>query len=386
MTTTYSRPTPSRQPALSLPVASALLVCVGLAMQLGVPGTVGELSIFALISGALLLLVPLRERAVAAYRAGLGPWLVLLGIGAVLWNPFPGERDGIPIKDSLEAAVALALPLLALGGVLVVRQLRDRRTPWQLLSGHAPAGPRRWLRIFGPLTVGIGLMLLGAWTSVGAIDQMGTPELFIGVLLAGVGIGFIERLLRERVHQQQHVAVAAHLHDSVLQDLAVIQRQADDPDAVRSTARAAERGLRDWLAGRESTTDGTLAAALRHVCRQVEDEHPGSTIDVVTVRDAALDDRDRALIDATREALRNAVRHGGGTANVFAETGPDGATTVYVRDTGPGFDQEVVPNERRGVRDSIIGRMESVGGTAEIDSSSEGTEVTLRLPSPEPSA
>ena len=105
---------------------------------------------------------------------------------------------------------------------------------------------------------------------------------------------------------------------------------------------------------------------------------------MIGVRNTRLDDATRALVEATREAIRNAVRHGSHTTKVFTEVGDEGEVAVFVRDNGPGFDLEHVVAERRGIRDAIIGRMESVGGSAEIESSAEGTEVTLRLPPPEP--
>ncbi|WP_022927045.1 sensor histidine kinase [Patulibacter americanus] len=212
---------------------------------------------------------------------------------------------------------------------------------------------------------------------VGLLALVGAPA-----LLALVVVGRRDRAERElAVHRQ---AVAAHLHDSVLQTFALIQRNLHDPERVRRLVRTQERELRTWLSGREvDALEATLAGALRATADLVEEEH-GVTIEVEILDDADVLERDRPLLDATREALRNAARHGGGAAiRVLAErTGPPHpATVVYVRDDGPGFVPDAVAPERRGVRDSIVGRMEAAGGTARIDTApGAGTEIVLTLP------
>lgn len=179
------------------------------------------------------------------------------------------------------------------------------------------------------------------------------------------------------MHRQ---AVAAHLHDSVLQTFALVQRRIDDPDEVRRLIRRQERELRDWLAGREPLRPDTLGGALQQVVDEVEAELH-ATIELELLGDRRVDAAVGALIDATREALRNALRHGAG-APVRVVAAMDGPTTeIYVRDEGPGFVLDAVPTQRRGIRDAIIGRMASVGGSAEIDTEpGAGTEVVLRLP------
>jgi signal transduction histidine kinase len=212
---------------------------------------------------------------------------------------------------------------------------------------------------------------------VGLLALVGAPA-----LLALVVVGRRDRAERElAVHRQ---AVAAHLHDSVLQTFALIQRNLHDPERVRRLVRTQERELRIWLSGREvDALEATLAGALRATADLVEEEH-GVTIELEVLDDADVLERDRPLLDATREALRNAARHGGGAAiRVLAErTGPPRpATVVYVRDDGPGFVPDAVDPERRGVRDSIVGRMEAAGGSARIDTApGAGTEIVLTLP------
>ncbi len=105
----------------------------------------------------------------------------------------------------------------------------------------------------------------------------------------------------------------------------------------------------------------------------------GHAVDVVTVGDCAMNERLEALVQAAREAMLNAARHGGGAVSVYLEVTADGAE-VFVKDRGPGFDPASIPADRLGVRQSIIGRMRRHGGTAIIVSSPDGTEVRLRLP------
>jgi signal transduction histidine kinase len=160
-----------------------------------------------------------------------------------------------------------------------------------------------------------------------------------------------------------------------------MQKRADDPREVASLARRQERELRDWLAGDGRRGDDSLAGALRSVAESVEDAHRVA-IDVVIVGDSELDEAAEALLGATREALVNAARHAAepGPIRVFAEV-DDGGIEVFVRDRGPGFELDGVPADRRGVRESIIGRMKRAGGTAEVGpGAGGGTEVALALP------
>ncbi len=186
----------------------------------------------------------------------------------------------------------------------------------------------------------------------------------------------------ERVRTQERADVAAHLHDSVLQTLALIQRNADDPATVARLARAQERDLRAWLYAGDATGESTLASALRGVAARVEDEYAVS-VEVVAVGDCDLDESLRPIVHAAGEALTNAAKHADtGKVDVFAEVGV-GAVDVFVRDRGRGFDQAAIGADRYGVRHSIIDRMQRHGGTAEIRSApGEGTEVRLHLPCP----
>ncbi len=206
-----------------------------------------------------------------------------------------------------------------------------------------------------------------------------TGAMVVGVpVLVGSRLRFDHELVvSDREHERQRLA--AHLHDSVLQTLALVQRQAEDPAAVVRLARRQEHALRAWMAGQSELCSDTLMAGLREAVAAVEDEH-AITVELTALGDRPIDAAGEALVAAAREALRNAARHAGGApVFVFAEMSAESAA-VFVRDEGPGFDPGSVPAERRGIRDAITGRMASAGGTAAIDTApGEGTEVTLTI-------
>lgn len=234
-----------------------------------------------------------------------------------------------------------------------------------------------------------GIVMLSA--SVGNIFSVGT--VFLAVLLTGLGIliafgPWVKRLITdlgaersERVRQEERAQVAAHLHDSVLQTLALIQRS-DDPQRMAMLARHQESELRDWLYG-TSPLNGVdlLSTALKQAASRVEEDFQ-IPIDVVTVGDATVDEGTRALVGAATEAMVNAAKHSGAPRiSLYMEVDEDEADVeVYVTDQGKGFTPEEVPDDRRGISDSITSRIDKVGGSVEITSEpGEGTEVMLRL-------
>ena len=261
-----------------------------------------------------------------------------------------------------------------------------RMNPLRAIVGGG--GWRAWLRIVA------GLMLLIAAIVLFSL-RSGSLSVALNVGLAAafgiVGLGFMVGpwLLRlssdlseereARVRSEERADVAAHLHDSVLQTLALIQRSAGDPTTVTRLARAQERDLRSWLFDDSGEGPATLAAALRAVAAEVEDAQ-GVHVEVVCVGDAPVSDEDRPLVLATREAITNAAKHSGaGIVDVYAEATPAGVD-VFVRDRGVGFDPNQVADDRQGVRGSIVGRMERHGGSASVRSvPGEGTEVRLSL-------
>jgi signal transduction histidine kinase len=180
-----------------------------------------------------------------------------------------------------------------------------------------------------------------------------------------------------RVRSQERADVAAHLHDSVLQTLALIQKHSDDGRTVAKLARAQERDLRAWLYADEVQPETSVASALRAAAAEVEDGH-GIPVEVVTVGDTPASEQMLPLVLAAREAMVNAAKHSGADqVDVYAEMGAATAE-VFVRDRGRGFDETTVPDDRLGVRNSILDRMRRHGGTADIRTRpGEGTEVRL---------
>ncbi len=242
--------------------------------------------------------------------------------------------------------------------------------------------------------------LLGALLIVGAaivfLQATGTlaalREALVGIVVVVVVLGLVfgpwmtrqARALAaeraERIRSQERAELAAHLHDSVLQTLALIQRRAGNARTVGTLARRQERELRQWLAGvAPAAAEASLAAALSAVAQEIEELH-GVEVEVVSVGDRPLDDRLRALVGAAREAMANAARFSGSEkVDLYAEVA-GASVQVFVRDRGTGFDPERIPADRRGLRESIVGRMERHDGRARVDSAlGQGTEVELTM-------
>jgi signal transduction histidine kinase len=208
----------------------------------------------------------------------------------------------------------------------------------------------------------------------------------IAVMLGPWWLGIARDLVAERrarIRAEERADMAARVHDSVLQTLAMIQRRADQPQQVVQLARAQERELRAWLFdGRApgSLDEMTLAAGVRQIQQEVEAQH-GVSVEAVTVGDCELDDDLAALLAAAREATVNAAKWSGAdVVSVFAEVEPD-SVAVYVRDRGQGFDPATVPEDRKGLAESIHARMARRGGSATVRSTpGQGTEVSLTMP------
>lgn len=284
--------------------------------------------------------------------------------------------------------------LTGAGVVLVWRQADNaRRAQW---TGDDRR--RRLLQLARGLA-GVALVGMGLTVFVvvrGSAAQLGNVltaalAVIVGVaLLAGPWLVRMTQDLSEerlmRIRAQERAEVAAHVHDSVLHTLTLIQRNADDAGEVRRLARAQERELRNWLyrpegTGKEEDEEPTtLADAVKRAAAEVEDKH-GVPLEVVVVGDCPLDEKLTAQMQAAREAMVNAAKYGGegGAVQVYAEV--EGRTVfVSVRDRGPGFDPDAVPEDRMGVRESIVGRMQRNGGTARLRSvPGGGTEVELEM-------
>ena len=238
------------------------------------------------------------------------------------------------------------------------------------------------------IVLGAGLVFLWANGSLALAGKIALLALGVATVVilisAPFWVGMVRRLGTERVARaraDERSEVAAHLHDSVLQTLALMQKRADDPEQVARLARRQERELREWLTDTEpSRPDERLADALRATAVEIEDSH-GTPIEAVVVGDAPLDEGLEALVAASREALTNSAKFAseGGPVRLYAEI-EDGSARVFVDDRGPGFDPGSIPSDRHGVRESIIGRMQRFGGKAEIRSEpGDGTEVALTM-------
>ena len=325
---------------------------------------------------------PARDRsrwrvAFGAVEVPLGALLVVGGLAVF------GARLGFPVRAQVVVPVLVVLA----GTVLAFRQLDEvERSRWGLrgVGTRAAAfqvGAGLVLVVVGVLLLAVrdvDPVLLGR-TLVAAVAVLGGVLLVLGPW----GVRLWRNLDAERAaraREAERADIAAHLHDSVLQTLALIQRRSADPGQVVRLARAQERDLRSWLYTGEPPDPSTLAARVAEAAAQVEDAH-SVVVEVITVGDRPVGPRVTALLGALREAMTNAARHaGGGPVRVYLECGPDGIE-AFVRDRGPGFDLAGVAPDRHGVRESILGRMERNAGSAEVISTpGEGTEIRLRLP------
>ena len=324
----------------------------------------------ALGTALLLLSVLLAFRALDIWFSDAIVWpLVLIAGGAALiWRGSltPRARDETPTPSGVPGASA------------------NRAEPAPQERPTAASISRTGVGI--ALVIAAGFAFLQSTHALSAARDVVLAVIAVVVVLGVIFAPWVLRLVRslteersERIRSQERAEVAAHLHDSVLQTLALVQRS-DDPQQVAALARRQERELRAWLAGRPAPGQAArLAPALEGAAADVEENH-GVPVEVVVVGDRELDPAVEAVVAAAREAMTNAAKFGGGsTVDVYAESTP-AALQVFVRDRGPGFDPAAVPADRRGVRESIVGRMERHGGRARISSSPDGgTEVELVL-------
>jgi phage shock protein PspC (stress-responsive transcriptional regulator) len=407
----------ARSPALRRDPERAILggVCAGAAERLGIDPILVR-------AGFALAAIVTAGLAVAVY---LVAWIALPAGGPPPSGPGRSSQAGR--ASGLAAAdwrIAAGVGLITLAGLLVLRELGIWWTDavlWPLIlaaSGAAllwrqsramaepeveaeptttgpPAARHRtgvaalYRGGFGvALVLGAAVLFLSANDALGEVRQTALVAIAILFAVALILAPFLWRLGRnlasertERIRSQERAELAAHLHDSVLQTLALMQKRAGDPRRVATLARRQERELRDWLYGeRDREGETGLAAGLRRAAAEIEDAH-GVAIEVVAVGDRPAGPRGDAMLAAAREALTNAAKFAGdaGTIAVYAELEADRAQ-VFVRDRGAGFDLAAVPADRRGVRESIIGRMSRNGGKADVHvTSGGGTEVELAI-------
>ena len=271
----------------------------------------------ALVAMAGLVLLTVSALMAATGIDSLYILPVMLGLGglAVAWLWF-NQEDG-QFKAMLGGIALIVLAYMVFVGNA---------------AGYDGASPR--VLIAGGLSTMVGVMLaIVPW---------------VNSLVRGLAT---ERALKER--EEERADMTAHLHDGVLQTLALIQMHADEPQTVFSLARQQERELRDWLYQDRTPSERSVNAGLKQIAAEVEDEH-GKPIEVVTVGDARPSAQTDALLDAARQALVNAATHGGEPISVYCEAS-GGTVEVFVRDHGNGFDVHTIPEDRLGIRESIVG-------------------------------
>ena len=393
-------------------------VCAGIARRYGIdPALVRVVFVIATAAGGfgiflyalLWLVIPVGEaERRRRLPTGRGAIEVAAGTGLLLMSVLLGFRElGIWFSD----AVVWPLVLIASGGALIWRgsataaPAPEEPATAPLVRGDPvvrgdaedrPAAPqvRRAAVAMSRTGVGIALVLAAGFVflqATGALSAARDVILAVIVVVVVLGVIFapwIVRLVRslteeraQRIRSQERAEMAAHLHDSVLQTLALVQRRSTDPQEVAALARRQERELRAWLSERPAPGKAAaLAPALEAAAAEVEERH-GVPVEVVVVGERELDSNLEALVAAAREAMTNAAKFGAGSpVDVYAESNSD-TVHVYVRDRGPGFDPAALPPDRHGVRESIVGRMKRHGGRARIASDPEtGTEVELELP------
>ncbi|MBV8541617.1 MAG: PspC domain-containing protein [Pseudonocardiales bacterium] len=374
---------------LGVPVLWVRVVLVALA-GLGGAGLIGYVLLWAFVpatdAGAR------RPDTARDRQQAVG--LVVLGAGLALAGGALGTAWGGWLTGPLGVALVGA-------GVVWREADAGQRTRWRSGAGMVVGtGRMALLRVLAGIalvTSGIAVFLLNQ----GDLGQVRFALLAAAATLVGVAVLTVPwwlRLMRAlgeerraRIRTEERAEIAAHLHDSVLQTLALIQQQSDSAREVRRLARGQERELRSWLYGPQgygrATQTGTgdtaaasaFAATLHAAAGEVEDTYAVS-MQVVVVGDCVLEEPLPALVQASREAMVNAAKHAGITeVSVYAEVEP-GQVHVFVRDRGTGFDPAAVAVDRHGLADSIRGRMERHGGTVTLRTApGEGTEVQLAV-------
>ena len=297
------------------------------------------LGIGALILGLLLWLIPLASTI---------PWqevafLLIVAAGiAVMWMQVPRLFEA---NNKLAIAMAfLGAGLVIFGTIPVVSKYIEPHRP----ADHALVG------------IVVTAVLLTSLVPIGVR-----------------ALGEVTSTQTQMARESERAEIAAHLHDSVLQTLTLIRSAADEPADVRALALRQERELRAWLYTGKVEASQSVAEALREEASGVESSY-GIPIESVTVGDREPSTADQAAIAAAAEAMKNAARHGKPPISVYQEATPD-RLEIFVKDSGTGFDPNDIPDDRHGYRDSIVGRVERVGGTVELRFRA-GTEVQIVVP------
>ena len=307
-----------------------------------------------------------QQRNLRVLLVGLGSLGLALAIAYLLFAGIAGLRD-------------IASAILVIGGISAVWTQSARAHSWK--------SPLFILiTLAGMLLVAAGLALAffrgqSPWDLARGAILGASLILALGVAIIPLWVRTSQESARSKEREKREAEradMAAHLHDSVLQTLTLIRNNADNPTSVRALALGQERELRSWLyTGREEAAD-SLAEALREAVSALETTF-GVEVGVVTVSDTCPGPGELAMVAAASEAVSNAIRHAKPPLSVYLEVGP-GGSDIYVKDCGDGFDLSQIPEDRHGVRNSIIGRMERAGGKVSIRHLPSGTEVHLSMP------
>ncbi|MEH3055453.1 MAG: PspC domain-containing protein [Patulibacter minatonensis] len=342
----------------------------------------GGVGLLAYVALAVALPAPAGAGSAVPRRPALRRWTIVGGF-ALLFAGAGTLLSAVGLAPRLGALVVAALAATGAGLLwrAVAQRLDERETPRSNVASGARILFGLALLAFGALLTlrPDGVSSLGVGIVVAAIVGTAAALIVGPSLLRARREAEAERL--ERIRADERATVAARLHDSVLQTFALLQRLDDASPRVQGLARSQERELRAWLYGGEDPEGPqTLASALRAAVDEVEMLH-SVPVDLVQPTDAPLDGDGAALVQAAREAMVNAARHSGADRiSVLARVTPT-ALELYVRDRGRGFVLAEIPDDRRGVRGSIVERMQRHGGTATIRTApGDGAEVELTLP------
>ena len=366
-------------PVMSRPQSGRVVagVAAGMAQNLGVSALSVRIALTALtlLGGVgamayagLWIFTPALDDAPSTRRSPLSFVLVFLALA--------GSAVGVLGVSGASLSVAVPLAVVAIGAVLAwLAYDRGLNTPVGLVAVAAGA-----------------VLVIGGVVVAAVTWESGSGSAILATALTLVGFGalvvpLVLRLWRSLSQEQaakavseERAEIAARLHDSVLQTLALIQKRAGDSREVTRLARAQERELRAWLFDAPSAAPTTCFGALEAACGEVEDLFDMRVSAVTVGEDAELTESAKLLIQAVREAMVNAGKHAGvDVVDVYAEL-LAGELSIFVRDRGVGFDVEDIPADRHGIRDSIRARVEGAGGRVRISSTpGEGTEVELTV-------
>jgi len=373
-------------------------VAAGIAARLGISPWIVRVAfvVLAFVGGAGIILYAALWVARGDPAGTAGPLAGVFRLVAIV-TVAAGALLAVDAIAPFDAEVAWPALLVAVGIAVIWQHVQPREQEWwRRIAGSAPGGALG-AALGGPgaavrLILGVVLLGLGIAGTLAALDALAAAqEVVVAVAATAIGLAlifapWIIRLARgfaeertERIRAQEREEMAARIHDSTLQTLALIQRSAGDAPTTARLARRGERELRGWLFPATAGEEESVRGAVERMAADVEDLHDVS-VEAVCVGDADVAEPLQALLAAVREATVNAAKFAGVDAvRVYVEV-EEGRASAYVRDEGVGFDPDAVPADRHGIRDSIVARLRRFGGDARVRSApGEGTEVEMEV-------